>query len=180
MYPVCFLSLSLSHSCCHIPKSVPIHSSPLPSLFGPNPGCFLLTQRFLSYPHHFLSQPSFFFFFSKSSCKISFIQSIIGHKTCHITSHKRICVQEMIMSVSAQLLTSSFSRLLFCDNAADTVCNITAHGGVKSHRAHFWSNVSGVKARNSYAWNDVERAENGLDYSVTLSKRARNVQNWLQ
>lgn len=66
----------------------------------------------------------------------------------------------------------------FCDNA-DTVCNIMAHGGVKSHCAHIWSNVPGVKASNS-SLEQSGKAENGLDYSVTLLKRPKNAQNWLQ
>lgn len=48
--------------------------------------------------------------------KTSFIRSVIGHKTCQITSHKGICVREMT-SVSPRLLTSSVFSLLFCDNA---------------------------------------------------------------
>lgn len=142
MCPVCFPSLSLSHSCCHIPKSMPIHSSPLPSLFSPNLGpplhCFLLAHLFL--PPSLPLTPSSLsltFFpnpFLKFSCKISFIQSVLDHKTCHIRGHKRICVQET-MSVSPRSPTSSFFNLLFFDNA-DTVCNITAHG-VGSHCAHF-------------------------------------------
>lgn len=30
-----------------------------------------------------------------------------------------------------------------------------------------------MKLRNSYAWNNTKKAENGLDYSVTLAKKAK-------
>lgn len=58
---------------------------------------------------------------------MSFIQSITGSR--HISSHKRIRIQETIMRTSPHLLTSSFFNPLFFFDNADMVCNIPAHGG---------------------------------------------------
>lgn len=168
MYPVCFLSLSLSHSCCYIPKSMPIHSSPLPSLFTPNPGspphCFLLTQLFL--PPSLLLTPS-------SQHKLY----TINYRPQDLPHHERMGVQVM-MTVSPRLLTSFFSACYFVTMLTQCVTSRPT-ASVKSHCAHFWSNVSGVKQRNS-CLEQSGKAVNGLDYSVTLLKRPRNVPNWLQ
>lgn len=66
--------------------------------------------------------------------------------------------------MSARLRSSHFSNLLFCDNVVK-VCNISGHVGVGRHRQTF---------PETYMPGE---AENGLDYSVTLS---RNVPKWLQ
>lgn len=136
--PSLFITLAVTFPCV-CPYILPLC---LLSLVFSMLHCFLLTQLFsYSISPLPLSSLTFIsllsFFLLKIQLKErSFIQSIVRHKTYHITHHKLIGFVEMIMTVSPHMLTSSFFSLLFCDNA-DTVCNIMAHGGVKSHCAHF-------------------------------------------
>lgn len=82
------------------------------------------------------------------------------------------------MRTSPYLLTSSFFSQLFFDNA-DMVCNITAHGGC-SVTVRISDQMSRGDAEKLLCLEQSGKSENGLDYSVTLAKRPRNVPNWLQ
>lgn len=69
----------------------------------------------------------------------------------------------------------AFSAPLFCDNA-DTVCNITAHGEWRGRSEPLRTFL--IKCLQSESERLVHRegsgkAENGLDYAVTLEKRAK-------
>lgn len=177
MYPVCFLSLSLFLTLAvTFPSPCPYILPLCPLFLVPTSGLCYAAFFFSNFSSHgFLSLPPSLLI--RCVFEMSFTAIIIGFKTCHSTSHKPAPFSSC-MSVSPRMLTSLFFSLLFCDNA-DTVCNIMAHGGVRSHCAHIWSHVSGVKLRNS-SLEQSGKAENGLDYSVTLLKRPRNVPNWLQ
>lgn len=102
---------------------------------------------------------------------------ILGHETCSLPNHKWI--QDMTMSVSPQMLASSFFLpptplpVVYFVTMLIQSATLWAHGGVKSHCARIWSNVSGVKVCNS-SLEQAGKSENGLDYSVALWKRPKN------
>lgn len=167
MYPVCFLSLSLSHSCCHIPKSMPMHSSPLPSLFSPDLGpplhCFLLTQLFFSLhlsrsqPHHFLS----LLFFFKFSCKISFIQSIIEPRDpSHHKSQENTRSRDDNECITTVRRRHHFSAGYFVTMLTQSVTSRPT--GVLRVTVHISDQMSQGWNRETHAWNKLERQRMAL------------------